>query len=72
MDLEQMKHIFLQLNEQLHSSLILGGQSTKVLFIMDGEFLRFNDDETKTFIHEMYRLSGVVCAIARRFKAERI
>jgi hypothetical protein len=34
-------------------------QSTKVLFIMDGEFLRFNDDETKTFIHEMYRLSGV-------------
>ncbi len=34
-------------------------QSNKVLFIMDGEFLRFNDYETKTFIREMYELSGV-------------
>ena len=34
-------------------------QSNKVLFIMDGEFLRFNDYDTKKFIQEMYRLSGV-------------
>ena len=45
-------------------------QAIKVCSIIDGEFLRFNDYETKLFVSELQQLAGIEFFMVRRDPAE--
>jgi hypothetical protein len=45
-------------------------QAIKVCSIIDGEFLRFNDYETKLFVNELQQLAGIEFFMVRRDPAE--